>query len=70
MLYRVRLDLPFENEGQARGLYNHARNTAPDAVLINEGLENEEVGFIDIEECHHDESPPLPCVLIEYIEKE
>ena len=33
------------------------------AVVINEGEDNEERGFIQVEECHHDEAPPQPCVV-------
>lgn len=31
------------------------------AVVINEGEENEERGFIELGKCYHDETPTQPC---------
>ncbi|KKL16935.1 hypothetical protein LCGC14_2490570 [marine sediment metagenome] len=34
---------------------------AQHAVITNEGADNEERGFIDVEKCYHDEVPTKPC---------
>ena len=56
MKYRVRLDLPFENEIDAQSLMAYAKNISGKAVSINEGEVNEEIAFYDFEICRHDES--------------
>jgi len=66
MKYRVRLDFCFENEGVARGLYNHAVGLSDQVVSINEGEPNEEISFCDLEICRHDEG--LPCEKLERVE--
>ena len=66
MKYRVRLDLPFDNEADARLLMNYAREMSSKAVSINEGKINEEIAFCDLEICRHDEG--LPCTRLERVE--
>ncbi len=66
MKYRVRLDLSFANEADARSLLNYARNLSGKAVSINEGESNEEIAFCDLEICRHDEG--LPCTRLERLE--
>ncbi len=66
MKYRVRLDLSFENETDARSLMTYARNMSDKAVSINEGVVNEEIAFCDLEVCRHDEG--LPCERLERVE--
>lgn len=34
------------------------------AVVINEGQDNEERGFIQVEKCYHDEVPVKPCEVV------
>ena len=38
-------------------LYQHA-------VVVNEGQDNEERGFIQVEKCYHDELPRKPCEIV------
>ncbi len=66
MKYRVRIDLSFENETDARSLLDYARGLSRKAVSINEGETNEEISFCDIEMCRHDEG--LPCTLMDRVE--
>ena len=66
MKYRVRLDLPFESEADARSLMAYAKNLSEKAASINEGEVNEETAFCDLEICRHDEG--LPCETLERIE--
>jgi len=66
MKYRVRLDLSFANEADAQSLMAYAKNLSDKAVSINEGEVNEEISYIDIHRCRHDEG--LPCEKPERIE--
>ena len=63
-VWRIRTDLIFTKK--------------PDAVTVGLALKEElkkvvnlleEKSFIELEECHHDESPPQPCKVIQRIEK-
>ncbi|MBI4295614.1 MAG: hypothetical protein HY667_00705 [Chloroflexi bacterium] len=66
MKYRVRLDLSFNDEADARAVMSYARQLTDRAVNINTGRENEELSFLDLELCRHDES--LPCTRLERVE--
>lgn len=66
MKYRVRIDLPFENEADARALMNYARSLSSRAASIGEGLLGGEIAFCELEICRHDEG--LPCEKLERVE--
>lgn len=66
MKYRVRLDLSFAAEADARALMDFARQSAGKAVSINEGGDNAEISFCDLEICRHDDG--LPCEKVERVE--
>ncbi len=66
MKYRVRLDLSFDNEVDAQALMNYAKRASKKAVSIREGEINEEIAFVDLELCRHDEG--LPCTRLERVE--
>ncbi len=66
MKYRVRLDLSFVSEADARSLLAYAKSISSRAVSINEGGVNEELAFCDLELCRHDEG--LPCTKVERVE--
>jgi len=66
MKYRVRLDLSFDTETNARALMDYAKQLTSKAVSINEGADNEEISFCDLEICRHDEG--LPCERLERVE--
>lgn len=66
MKYRVRLDLSFDNETDARLLMDYAKEVSGKAISINEGRDNEEISFCDMELCRHDEG--LPCTKLERVE--
>ena len=66
MVYRVRLDLSFESEADAKSLMDYAKKLSAKASSINEGKDNEEIAYLDYELCGHDEG--LPCQKIKRIE--
>ena len=66
MKYRVRLDLAFDKEADARSLMAYAKNLTSKAVSVNEGSINEEIAFCEMELCRHDEG--LPCEKLERVE--
>lgn len=66
MKYRVRLDLSFDNKSDAQALMDYAKQLSSKAVSINEGGDNEEISFSDMEICRHDEG--LPCQRLERVE--
>ena len=66
MKYRVRVDMSFESEADARLLMDYARGLSSSAVSMNEGRENEEISFCELERCRHDEG--LPCERLERVE--
>jgi len=66
MKYRVRLDLSFDSGADAQSLVDYARVISSKVVSINEGEDNEEISFYDMEICRHDES--LPCERLERVE--
>jgi hypothetical protein len=66
MKYRVRIDLSFDNEDDARSFMDYAKTLTDKAVSINEGEVNEEISFCDLELCGHDEG--LPCEKLERLE--
>ena len=58
MKYRVRLDMSFENESDARLLVNYAKGKAGKTSNISEGKAGEEISFCELELCGHDEGQP------------
>lgn len=66
MNYRVRIDLSFASEADARSLMDYAKEVSGKAVSINEGRDNKEISFCDLEICRHDEG--LPCTRLERLE--
>ena len=66
MKYRVRVDLSFDNEADAQSLMGYARGLTSKAVSVNEGRDNEEISYCDVEICRHDEG--LPCTRLDRVE--
>ncbi len=66
MKYRVRVDLSFAGEADAKALIAHAKQLASNAISINEGRSNEEISFCELEICRHDEG--LPCTMLDRLE--
>ena len=66
MKYRVRVDLSFASEAEARSVMDYARSLSSKAVSINEGEVNEEISFCALEICRHDEG--LPCTRLDRVE--
>jgi hypothetical protein len=68
MLHRVRLDLAFQSESDAKALIDYAKSLLPKAKNINKGKYFGEIGYIDREKCRHDETPIKPCEKVERLE--
>lgn len=66
MKYRVRIDLSFEEEAEARNLMDFARTMELKAVNITDNHGNTEISHYELEQCRHDEG--LPCVRLERVE--
>jgi len=66
MKYRVRMDLTFDSEADAKKLMDLAKTLSAKATSINEGKDNEEIAYVDYHKCRHDEG--LPCEKIERLE--
>ena len=66
MKYRVRVDLSFDAEADARTVMDLAKQLSSGAVSIHEGESNEEISFCDLEICRHEEG--LPCGRLERVE--
>ena len=66
MKYRVRVDLSFDSQDDAQVLMDYAKALSNIAVSINEGMDNEEISFCDLEICRHDEG--LPCERLDRVE--
>ena len=66
MKYRVRVDLSFDSEADARSLMSYVKALTGKAVSTNEGDVNEEISFCDLELCGHDEG--LPCTKLDRLE--
>jgi len=68
MKYRVRLNLAFDKEADAKALMDFAKTLTNKAETINEGKMEEELSYCDYHKCMHDEIPVKPCIPIERIE--
>ena len=66
MKHRVRIDLSFDSQADAESVMTYAKGLSNKAVSINEGQDNEEISFCDLEICRHDEG--LPCTGLERVE--
>ena len=65
MKYRVRCDLAFDTEKDAREIWDIVKAKKPKAKIIKEGEPEEERPRGDIHRCRHDETPVKPCEIIE-----
>jgi len=68
MKYRIKMDLSFPDEATLTDLENARALIAPlfqASVVVNEGEDFEERGFVELEKCFHDETPIKPCVILE-----
>lgn len=68
MKHRVRIDLSFNNEADAKALVEFAKTLTGKAVSINENKSNAEISYCEREHCYHDEAQTRPCELQERIE--
>ncbi len=65
MIKRFRADIAYDDADPLNDLVEEARRRIGSAIVINEGEENEERGFFDVEDCGHNETPPIPCIVTE-----
>ena len=57
-MFRLRMDLAFDNQDALNDLLEEAERRYTQAIIINEGHDNEERGYFEVEECHHDTGEP------------
>ena len=55
MIYTIDLRLAFEDYDSLNDLLEEAERRISQAVIINEDKANEEIGFLEIRKCYHDE---------------
>ncbi|MDP2919373.1 MAG: hypothetical protein Q8O43_04045 [Dehalococcoidia bacterium] len=65
MKYRVRMDMSFTVETDARLLMDSGKALAEKAVSAGEVTEKDAKSFCEMEVCRHDEG--LPCTLVERV---
>lgn len=70
MFYKVEIILNFRKEEDTEDLIDKALDVLENAVVINPGQPNEERGYIDLQQCFHDEDPIRSCVVLKHIEPE
>ncbi len=69
MKYRVHIDMSFDEESPAIELVKIAKKLIPYASNINEGKDNQEIGFIDYRESNHDDpTRTIPDKVIEHLD--
>jgi hypothetical protein len=64
-VYRVRLNIIFDDEAEARKAYDMLYKRRGLMQSINKGKDNEENSQIILEQCFHDEPIPKPCQILE-----
>ena len=65
MLKRFRADIIYSDFDPLNDLVEEARRRIGDSIVINEDLPNEERSFFSVEDCGHDGTPTIPCVITE-----
>ena len=65
MLKRFRADIIYSDFDPLNDLVEEARRRIEASVVINEGQPNEERGYFSVEDCGHNDTPPIPCVVTE-----
>lgn len=65
MLKRFRADIIYSDFDPLMDLVEEARRRIGGSIIINEGLPNEERSYFQVEDCGHDETTPIPCVVTE-----
>jgi hypothetical protein len=69
MLYRIRLDIAFDNEDVPQTIYSQAEQALSEATkIVSKDNTVDEVSFIEIHKCYHDEDTNKPCEVIRRIE--
>ena len=58
MAYKISLELHFEEEATIQQAKDQLLPLYQNAIVINEGQENEERGFIELQHCLHDIGEP------------
>jgi len=68
MIYRVKMDIAFKHKASIQALVDAIRPLLPDTVSINLGKDTYEPTYLQAERCYHDETPPLPCVILRHVD--
>ncbi len=62
---RIKTDMIFEKDSDADEVWRALKNYAARKNLRNLATEK---SYIELHECHHDDNPPKPCVILERFE--
>jgi len=65
MFKRVTANLFFTREDEGEDFYHDCEIAFGKAVTINPGQPNSEHSHIVIQECYHDQSPSIPCIVLD-----
>lgn len=64
MFYRLVVNLNFSDQTDADDVYDKALDALELALIVNPGQDTEERGYLEIQQCFHDEEPTKPCVIL------
>lgn len=64
MLYRITLDLAFEQLDPTGDIFDKALDALDKAKVIQPHQIDEERGYIKLAKCYHDEDPNRPCDIL------
>jgi len=68
MFYRVTLNCNVTDPHHIEVIKQGLHTLFNQSVTINPGRINSEKSFITVQKCYHDETPPAPCQVLEYVE--
>lgn len=63
MLYRIQIDLAFEDQDPVDDILDKCLDHFDDAVTLNPNTQYVERGYIKVHNCFHDEDPNRLCPL-------
>lgn len=64
MIYQLTTCLFFEDEDPINDIKDKILDHFPDAIVVNPRTPQQECSWYQLDECHHDETPPTPCILL------
>jgi len=68
MIYQLRLTAFCEHAGDFDDVLDKLDDLKPKMKVVNPGQLDQECSVIELIECHHDETPPEPCIILSHWE--